>query len=101
MGGSRIAIRLIHIAPEYIKMKLIECDREKSFKLVEKMHDTVIIHGDARDIDLLKEEGIRDTDAFIALTDSSETNILACLTAKRLGVAKTIAEVENLSLIHI
>ncbi|MFR3550705.1 MAG: Trk system potassium transporter TrkA, partial [Coprobacter sp.] len=54
MGGSRIAIRLIHIAPEYIKMKLIECDREKSFKLVEKMHDTVIIHGDARDIDLLK-----------------------------------------------
>ena len=96
MGGSRIAIRLIHIAPEYIKMKLIECDREKSFKLVEKMHDTVIIHGDARDIDLLKEEGIRDTDAFIALTDSSETNILACLTAKRLGVAKTIAEVENI-----
>ena len=44
MGGSRIAIRLIHIAPEYIKMKLIECDREKSFKLVEKMHDTGIIH---------------------------------------------------------
>ena len=99
MGGSRIAIRLIHIAPEYIKMKLIECDREKSFKLVEKMHDTVIIHGDARDIDLLKEEGIRDTDAFIALTDSSETNILACLTAKRLGVTKTIAEVENIPFI--
>ena len=99
MGGSRIAIRLIHIAPEYIKMKLIECDREKSFKLVEKMHDTVIIHGDARDIDLLKEEGIRDTDAFIALTDSSETNILACLTAKRLGVAKTIAEVKNIPFI--
>ena len=99
MGGSRIAIRLIHIAPEYIKMKLIECDREKSFKLVEKMHDTVIIHGDSRDIDLLKEEGIRDTDAFIALTDSSETNILACLTAKRLGVAKTIAEVENIPFI--
>ena len=99
MGGSRIAIRLIHIAPEYIKMKLIECDREKSFKLVEKMHDTVIIHGDARDIDLLKEEGIRDTDAFIALTDSSETNNLACLTAKRLRVAKTIAEVENIPFI--
>lgn len=63
-------------------------NREKSFKLVEKMHDTVIIHGDARDIDLLKEEGIRDTDAFIALTDSSETNILACLTAKRTGRSK-------------
>lgn len=48
------------------KNEIIECDREKSFKLVEKMHDTVIIHGDARDIDLLKEECIRDTDAFIA-----------------------------------
>ena len=62
----------------------------------EEMFDRTINYWD---IDLLKEEGIRDTDAFIALTDSSETNILACLTAKRLGVAKTIAEVENIPFI--
>ena len=61
----------------------------------------MIIQGDGRDIDLLKEEGIMDTDAFIALTDSSETNILACLTAKGFGVPKTVAEVENISFITV
>jgi len=44
---------------------------------------------------LLEEEGIRKAQAFIALTDSAETNILSCLTAKRLGVRKTVAMVEN------
>ena len=63
------------------------------------MNDIIIIQGDGRNVDLLKEEGIRDMDAFIALTDSSETNILACLTAKELGVKKTIAEVENIQFI--
>ncbi|MCP9611705.1 Trk system potassium transporter TrkA [Coprobacter tertius] len=101
MGGSRIAIRIADIAPEYLKIKLIESDRAKSFKLVEKMKDTVIIQGDGRDIDLLKEEGITDADAFIALTDNSETNILACLTAKNFGVPKTVAEVENISFITV
>ena len=47
----------------------------------------------------MREEGIADTDAFVALTDSSETNILTCLTAKESGVRKTIAEVENIQFI--
>lgn len=101
MGGSRIAIRLADIAPDYLKIKLIEEDKSKSYKLVEKMNGAIIIQGDGRDIELLKEEGISDTDAFIALTDSSETNILSCLTANGLGVPKTIAEVENLSFITV
>ncbi len=54
------------------------------------MNDIIIIQGDGRNVDLLKEEGIRDMDAFIALTDSSETNILACLTAKELGVKRLL-----------
>ena len=58
-----------------------------------------VVNGDARDLDLLKEEGIANYDTFIALTDSSETNILACLTAKESGVSKTIAEVENIQFI--
>ena len=95
MGGSRIAIRISSYAPDNMAIKLIECDKQKSYKLAEYMNDIIIIQGDGRNVDLLKEEGIRDMDAFIALTDSSETNILACLTAKELGVKKTIAEVEN------
>lgn len=99
MGGSRIAIRTADIAPDYIKIKLIEQDRQKSLKLVEKMRDVVIINGDGRDVDLLKEEGISEVDAFISLTDNSETNIIACLAAKGLGVPKTMAEVENITFI--
>ena len=57
------------------------------------------MHGDGRDIDLLLEEGITEMDAFIALTDSSETNILASVSAKELGVRKTVAEVENIRFI--
>ena len=99
MGGSRIAIRISSYAPDNMAIKLIECDKQKSYKLAEYMNDIIIIQGDGRNVDLLKEEGIRDMDAFIALTDSSETNILACLTAKELGVKKTIAEVENIQFI--
>ena len=54
------------------------------------------VSGDGRDMDLLMEEGLRNTEAFVALTDNSETNILACLAAKRMGVTKTVAEVENI-----
>jgi trk system potassium uptake protein TrkA len=56
----------------------------------------MVIHGDGRDTNLLIEEGIERAEAFVALTGNAEANILACLTAKRLGVPKTIAMVENL-----
>ncbi len=101
MGGSRIAIRTADYMPDSMHVKIIEVDRDRSIRLVEKIDNADIILGDARDLDLLKEEGISEIDAFIALTDSSETNILACLSAKEFGVAKTIAEVENLSYISM
>ncbi len=99
LGGSRIAIRIAASMDDDIRIKLIEINREKSYKLVEKMRHSTIIQGDARDEELLIDEGIQDTDMFIALSDSSETNILACLTAKRLGVPRTVAEVENIQFI--
>ena len=101
MGGSRIAIRTADYVPDSMHVKIIETDREKSLKLVERIENADIILGDGRDPELLKEEGITEVDAFIALTDSSETNILACLTAKGFGVSKTVAEVENLSYISM
>ena len=67
--------------------------------LSEKVPNALIINADGSDMDILKEEGIQDTDAFVAVTDSSEANIFACLAAKRFGVRKTIAEVENLDYI--
>ncbi len=99
MGGSRIAVRLIAMASNKYKFKIIDIDRSRCEKLCEKCADVRIVHGDARDVETLVEEGIDDMDAFIALTDSSETNILASLSAKENGVYKTIAEVEDLQFI--
>lgn len=99
MGGGKIAIRLaIEVSKEF-KFKIIDNDLRTCQMLSEKCPDCEIVHGDARDIDLLKDEGIEDYDAFIALTGNSEANILTSLTTKELGVAKTIAEVENINYI--
>ena len=92
-------MRLANLAGERFKIKIIDNDFNTCHELPRKCEFAEIICGDGRDIDLLTEAGIDDTDAFIALTDSSETNILACLTAKEFGVKKTIAEVENLQFI--
>ena len=100
LGGSRIAVRLVQMAPSDWKIKIIENDAERCRRLPELCPDCEIINGDGRDCDFLIDEGISETDAFIALTDSSETNILSCLTAKEYGVNKTIAEVENIQLIY-
>ena len=102
MGGSRIAVRATQYMPDYMKVKIIESNMSRCNRLTELVDDDVmVINGDGRDMDLLMEEGIKNTEAFVALTDSSETNILACLAAKRMGVTKTVAEVENVDYINM
>lgn len=99
MGGSKIAVRLVNLAGDEFRFKIIDDDRALCNRLPQKCPNCEIIHGDARDIDLLAEIGIADMDAFVALTDSSETNIFSCITAKELGIKKTIADVENVQFI--
>ena len=102
MGGSRIAVRAAQLVPDYMNLKIIESDMARCNRLTELCDDKVmIINGDGRDPSLLLSEGIQHTEAFVALTDNSETNILACLAAKRFGVTKTIAEVENIDYINM
>ena len=97
MGGGRTAVRAVKTMPEYMNVKIIEADEQRCERLNEHLDDdrALIIHGDGRDVSLLQEEGIMSTQAFVALTGNAETNILACLTAKRMGVRKTVAMVEN------
>ncbi len=95
LGASRISIRAVQELPSSMNIKVIEQDKEKSIRLLDKTDKAMVINGDGRDIALLKEEDIESFDAFVALSGNSETNILACLTAKSLGVKRTIAEVEN------
>ncbi len=101
MGGSRIAQKTIKSLPSYFNVKVLERDRDRSYSLAEKLGNTMIINCDGRNIELLKEEGIQEMDAFVAVTSNSEANILACLAAKRLGVRKTVAEVENIDYIML
>ena len=98
-GGGRIAQKAVHQIPANMQVKIIEPDREKCYQLAERLPNVMIINGNASDMEFLKEEGIEDTDAFVAVTESAEANIFACLAAKRFGVRKTIAEVENIDYI--
>lgn len=103
MGGGETAIRTIAIMPEYMNAKIIEQDWNRCEKINELVEESrvMVIHGDARDTSLLMEENISNTQAFVALTGNAETNILACLTAKRLGVRKTVARVENMDYVSM
>ena len=101
IGGSRIAVKTIKKLPGNISVKLLEKDKNKTIKLVEQLDNTTIIQGDGSNLELLKKEGIECMDVFVALTGSSEENILACIAAKRFGIKNTIAEVENIDYIPL
>lgn len=102
LGGGSIGVKTSRILKENKhNVKVIEIDRHKAFDLADEMSNLLIINGDGRDGELLVEEGISDSDAFIAVTGSSETNIMSCLLAKSKGVKKTIALVENIDYIHL
>lgn len=96
VGGTRLGCKTASLLEKQYHVKLIDKDREKCLALADKLHSTLVINGDGRDLSLLHEEGIKNTDVFISLTNSSETNILSCLLAKKMGVKKSVAEVENI-----
>ena len=102
MGGGNTAVRAVKMMPEYMNVKVLEKNKNRCEELNEILdEDTLVINGDGRDMSLLVEEGIRNTQAFVALTPNAETDILACLTAKRMGVRKTVAMVENVDYVSM
>lgn len=101
MGGSRIARRFAEVFHDKFHIKIMDTDMAVCEKMATDLPDCEIVYGDGRDIEVLRENNIYQYDAFLALTDSSETNILTCLTAKEFGVPKTLAEVENLQFLGL
>lgn len=101
LGGSRIGKHIALYMQKTSEVKLVDNDIKKCEDLSEILDNTLIINGDGRNVDLLEQEGITEIDAFVAVTGTSETNILSCLLAKKMGVKKTIAEVENMEYIHL
>ena len=103
LGGSPIGEMVAkQMSKQVDSIKLIEMNKAKCLDLSEKLPSNVmVVNGDGRNSDMLLEESIREYDAFVAVTNNSETNILACVAAKSLGVPRTIAEVENLEYIRL
>jgi trk system potassium uptake protein TrkA len=101
LGGGKIGRRVASLLSNKMKVKLIDSNPEKAFELADELPNTLVIQGDGRDIDLLAQEGIIDVDAFIAVTEDAETNIISCLLAKHLGVKKTIALVDKVEYVPL
>ncbi len=96
LGGSRIAVYLgWELERIGMKMKLVELDEEKCEELAEKLPDALVIQGDGTDRHLLEEEDVMQADAFVALTNRDEENLLMALSAQRAGVKKVIAKMSR------
>ena len=101
LGGSHIGRLIAKDLGKGYNIKIFEANYDEAYRLSDTLNNALVIQGDGTKVDLLLEEGLRSTDAFIAVTGDSEANILACLLAKSEGVRHTIAEIENLDYITI
>ena len=102
LGGGRIGEMVARSMEKQAEnIKLIELRPDRCAHLSEALDRTLVINGDGRNSDLLMQEGLKDMEAFVAVTSSSETNILSCVVAKRMGIPKVIAEVENFEYIKL
>ena len=101
LGGSRIGVQIAKELQNSVNIKLIDYNADKAYRLAENLERTLIINEDGRNTEAMMEEGLANMDAFVAVTGRSETNILTAMLAKRMGVKKVIAEVENLNYINL
>jgi len=96
LGGSRVAFYLAQLLEKHgLEVKIIEKDYKHCKELAGQLDEAIILNGDGSDIDLLQDEGVQNTDLFVALTEDDKLNILVSLMAKRLGANKTIAQVRR------
>lgn len=101
LGGSRIGIQIAAALQDDLNVKLVDYSADWAYRLAEILERTLIINEDGRNTEAMMEEGLSNMDAFVAVTGRSETNILTAMLAKRLGVKKVIAEVENMNYINL
>ncbi|MBO4843422.1 MAG: Trk system potassium transporter TrkA [Bacteroidales bacterium] len=102
-GGSEIGELLAKaLHGKMSVVKIIDKDKNRCIEMSERLPESILVsNGDGRNPDFLIDESIKDYDAFVAVTESDETNILSCVIAKKLGISRTIAEVENIEYIHL
>jgi trk system potassium uptake protein TrkA len=100
-GGGNIGLRLAESLENEYKIKLLEVDQKKAFHAAEKLKNTIVLHGDATDEELLSEENIDGCDVFCALTNADEVNIISSMLAKRLGARKVMALINRAAYVDL
>ena len=95
LGGTILALRAAQILEKEYSVTLVLQDKEEGKKYLEILQNTLITISEPSNVDALREEGLEDMDAFIALTPNDETNIITSMVAEEIGVYKTIALVDN------
>lgn len=102
LGGSIIGVKVAtRLSQKGYDVKLFEINKEKAYELADELYNVLIINADGRDGASLEEENIRNTDVFIAVTNDSETNMMACMMAKTKKAKKTIAVSDNMDYYHL
>jgi len=90
-GGGNIGLRVARTLEERYEVKLIEVDRRRAEVVAGRLANTLVLHGEATDENLLSQENIDEIDMFLALTNDDEDNIMAASLAKRLGCKRVLA----------
>ncbi|WEJ62900.1 Trk system potassium transporter TrkA [Thiomicrorhabdus lithotrophica] len=100
-GGGNIGFNLAQALEKAHQVKLIDRNMQQSREIAESLDNTIIIHGDVSDKDLLLEENIDEIDLYVAVTNNDEANIISGMLAKKLGVRRVIALVNNQSYVEL
>lgn len=103
LGGTRLGVQTCYYLPKHLEVAFIEDDQHRAQYVMDKVPDAKMVHGTRGNVETLSELNISEQDAFVAIGDNPDSNILACLTAKKLGVGKTVVEVtdvEQISMAH-
>ncbi|MDY0136121.1 MAG: Trk system potassium transporter TrkA [Thiomicrospira sp.] len=100
-GGGHIGFNLAKQLENTHQVKIIDHNISRAREIAEVLEKAIIIHGDVADKDLLIEENIDEIDLFIAVTNKDEANIISSMLAKKLGVRRVIALVNNQSYIEL
>lgn len=95
-GGTEIGYHTARLLEEQsTKPRLIEADEDRARDLAEDLPNSVIMNHDATDTEFLTREHVDESDVMIAAMESDERNLLIAVLAKRLGVKRVIAVVDN------
>jgi trk system potassium uptake protein TrkA len=101
-GGTAVAVRLAQLLEtDGVVPIIFESDRSRCTVLAEKLAASLVLNGDATDLDLLESEGVDGVDGFVALTDEDENNIISALVARNMGATKAIAQIKRLEYLNL